>query len=102
MIPFLVTLSAGLSAVLGAALVRRVRNTDFSAFSLSFATGIMLMVALGELLPEALESVGIICSLICVVAGALLSLILDVAIPHHHHHDEHCINPVQDFDWVFV
>lgn len=103
MIPFLVTLFAGLSTVLGAALVRRVRNTGFSAFSLAFATGIMLMVSLGELFPEALKCVGVAYSLLCVVTGALMSLILDVAIPHHHHHDEHVEVPghyIDDCDCV--
>ena len=86
----LVTLFAGLATVVGALFVKRVRNTALGAFSLSFATGIMLMVALGELFTEALEELGVVYALLCLVFGAMLSLILDIVIPHHHdHEDEH-------------
>lgn len=86
--PILVTLLAGLATVLGASFVKRVRNTKVSAFSLAFAAGIMLMIALGELVPEAFESLGEITSLVFLVIGALLSLVLDIVLPHHHHHEE--------------
>lgn len=86
--PIIVTLLAGLSTVIGALFVKRVRNTWISAFSLAFATGIMLMIALGELVPEAFEAIGEIKTLVFLAVGVFLSLILDVVFPHHHHHDE--------------
>lgn len=83
-----VTLVAGLATVVGALLVKRVRNTSFGAFSLSFATGIMLMVSLGEMLPEAMEKLAVIPGMLFLVFGSMLSLILDVVLPHHHHDEE--------------
>lgn len=86
--PIIVTSIAGLSTVIGAALIKRVRNTTVSACSLAFATGIMLMVALGELIPEAFEVLGETKVLVLFAAGACLSLVLDLVLPHHHEHDE--------------
>lgn len=88
MIAVLVTLIAGLSTVIGALLVSHVRKNTFEVVSLAFATGIMLMIAIGELLPEATEALGIPATLGLFVLGALLSLILDIVIPHHHHDDD--------------
>ncbi len=84
----LITLVAGLATVLGALMIKRVRNTLFGAFALSFATGIMLMVALGEMLPKAMESLAIVPALSFVVFGSFLSLLLDVVLPHRHHDNE--------------
>lgn len=86
--PIVITLIAGLSTVIGALFVKRVRNTWVSAFSLAFATGIMLMIALGELIPEAFEEIGELASLGFLAVGVLISLVLDVVLPHHHHHDQ--------------
>lgn len=86
--PIIITLFAGLSTVIGALFVKRVRNTLISAFSLAFATGIMLMIALGELVPEAFEALGEIKTLLFFAFGVLLSLVLDVVLPHHHHHEQ--------------
>ncbi len=83
----LITLVAGSATILGALLVKHVRNTKFGAFSLSFATGIMLMVALGEMLPEAFETLPVIPAMLCLVFGSVLSLILDIILPHHHHEE---------------
>lgn len=88
MVAILVTLVAGLSTMVGALLVSHVRKNSFEVISLAFATGIMLMIAIGELIPEATEALGIPLTLVLFVAGALLSLVLDVVIPHHHHEDD--------------
>ncbi len=95
MIAFLVTLIAGLSTVLGALLTFKIKNKTFQSVSLAFATGIMLMIALGEMLPEAFEAIGTPFSLLFMTLGALISLILDLLFPHHHDEDEepgHYIN----------
>lgn len=84
---FVITMLAGLSTVLGAVFVNRVRNTNIGAFSLAFATGIMLSIAIGELLPESTECIGFAKTLIFFVVGASLSLVLDVLFPHHHDHE---------------
>ncbi len=95
MVSVFVTLIAGLSTVLGAFLAGKVKNKNFQAFSLAFATGIMLMLALGEMLPESFENLGTPCSLLFMALGAFLSLGLDLLFPHHHDDEEepgHYIN----------
>jgi len=84
MVPILVTLVAGLSTVLGAVLASRVKNKNIGAFSLAFATGLMLMISLGEMLPESFEGIGVVYTLLFMVLGAFLSLALDLIFPHHH------------------
>lgn len=88
MIAILVTLIAGLSTVIGAVLVSHVRKNTFEVVSLAFATGIMLMISIGELLPESMEVLGIPLTLLLFVAGALMSLLLDIIVPHHHDDDD--------------
>ena len=87
MIAFLVTLIAGLSTVLGALLAYKVKNKTFQAASLAFATGIMLMLALGEMLPQAFSAIGTPLTLLFMATGALLSMVLDILFPHHHEPD---------------
>lgn len=101
LMPVLVTALAGLATVIGASLVftRFSQKSKLVASSLAFATGVMLCIALGELLPEGVEigteawgdvaetlvPVGLF------VAGALLSWLLDIVFPHEHEHDcEEC------------
>lgn len=95
MVPIIVALIAGLSTVLGAVLASRNKNKGVEAFSLAFAAGIMLMISLGEMIPESFEGLGVVPSLLFFVLGALISLALDLAFPHHHDDDEepgHYIN----------
>ena len=95
MTAFLVTLVAGLSTTLGAVLASKVKNRTFQSFSLAFATGIMLMISLGEMLPDAFDGLGTPLALIFMVVGAFLSLALDLLFPHHHDEEEepgHYIN----------
>ena len=95
MTAFLVTLVAGLSTTLGAVLASKVKGKTFQSFSLAFATGIMLMISLGEMLPDAFDGIGTPLALILMVAGAFLSLALDLLFPHHHDEEEepgHYIN----------
>lgn len=88
MFSIVVTLIAGLSTIMGSLFVSKNRNKELEAFSLAFATGIMLMIALGELIPQSSETIGITKTLIFLAFGAVLSLLLDIVIPHHHHDEE--------------
>ncbi len=95
MTAILVTMVAGLATTLGAVLASRVKGKIFQSFSLAFATGIMLMISLGEMLPDAFEAIGIPWTLVFMVVGAFLSLALDLLFPHHHDEEEepgHYIN----------
>lgn len=86
--PILVTAIAGLATVIGAILINPNKTSKLEACSLAFAAGIMLTISLGDLLPQAMEAVGIPLGLLFLIIGATLSLILDVLFPHHHDHDE--------------
>ena len=88
MLALLVTLIAGLSTVIGAFLAFKVKNKTFQSVSLAFATGVMLMIAMGEMLPEAFEAIGTPLSLLFMVTGAFISIILDLLFPHHHNDEE--------------
>lgn len=95
MVPILVTLVAGLSTVLGAILASRVKSKGFEAFSLAFATGLMLMISLGGMLPDSFEGIGTVYTLLFMALGAFLSLSLDLLFPHHHDDEDepgHYIN----------
>ena len=89
MIPVIITLIAGLATVIGALFAGEKHNDNARSFSLAFATGIMLMISLGELFGESSETIGIPLALLMIVCGALISLILDILLPHHHDHDNH-------------
>lgn len=88
-LPLLTTLLAGLATALGALVVKNEKNEKLQGVSLSFATGVMLVIAVGELLPESVESLGIVKTILFSVCGALISVLLDVLFPHHHDHEEH-------------
>lgn len=95
MTAFLVTLVAGLSTTFGAILASKVKGKSVQSFSLAFAAGIMLMISLGEMLPDSFEVIGTPLSLVLMVVGAFLSLVLDLLFPHHHEEEEepgHYIN----------
>ena len=76
--PILITAIAGLSTVLGSLFVKDRRNHKLEAFTLAFATGIMLTLSIGELFPESRESIGLARSLILFCTGVLISLVLDL------------------------
>lgn len=86
--PVITTLCAGLATVFGALFVSNGENKKLQGFALAFATGIMLMIAIGELLPDSLESLGLVSSIVFMAIGILLSLFLDLVLPHHHDHDD--------------
>lgn len=89
LVPLLITLTAGLATIIGTLFVSKKKNTQVFSFSLAFATGIMLMIAIGELVPQAIEGLGPYLALAFVFSGALISLLLDIVLPHHHEHDGH-------------
>lgn len=86
--PLIITLVAGLSTAIGALFVTAKRNKFTESFALAFATGIMLMISLGELVPDSVENLGLAGSLVLFSVGAFLSMFLDLVLPHHHDHDK--------------
>lgn len=94
LVPLLITAGAGLATVMGSLVVfsKVSKNGKLVSWSLAFASGIMLMIALGHMVPESIEVLsqrfgrvlGIIIPMILVAAGVVGSLLLDDFLPHHH------------------
>lgn len=89
LIALVLTLCAGLATVLGSLFVSKKRNSQVFSCSLAFATGLMLMIALGEMIPKSFEGIGVYFTVIFVILGALISLLLDIVLPHHHDEEGH-------------
>ncbi|MCF0237023.1 MAG: ZIP family metal transporter, partial [Sphaerochaetaceae bacterium] len=84
-ISLFITLIASLSTVLGLVIIEKLQNKNkFESISLAFATGLILMVSLGEMVPEAFEAIGLLKTAIALGIGVVLSLLLDVIFPHEH------------------
>lgn len=88
----LLTLLLGLFIILGAVIVFLTKNNDkFVQFSISLAFGVIAMLIIFDLLPEAYEIIdsgNIIYNIIYILIGALIGFIilkiLDHFIPDHH------------------
>ncbi|MFO7618666.1 MAG: zinc transporter ZupT, partial [Thermoplasmata archaeon] len=80
---FLLTLLAGLSTTLGAALAFVIKNPGkyFLAFSLGFSGGVMLYISFVELFPHAVESVGEAKAILAFFIGIAFIALIDLAIP---------------------
>ena len=93
------TTAAGLSTVLGGALVlfSRKNNPRLLAFGLAFAAGAMVYVSLAEILPKATAAftlttgarTGMALGTVAFIAGLLLILAIDHFIPNPHDRLEH-------------
>lgn len=96
MFALLLTLVVGLFIVFGALLVVFTKNNDkFMNFSISVAFGVMVSLALLELIPESFELIGPLDNTIVKIIfytslGFILLTVLDRIVPHHDHgHSEH-------------
>ena len=89
--PVLVSLLSGLFFLLGALVAWRARDRELMQdYSVAIATGALACVALIDLGPEAIEvaeEIGWPAAIGLVVAGAVVLLLLDRALPGHH--DDH-------------
>lgn len=94
----LYTLLVGLFTVLGTVLILFTNNNKkFVDFSISMAFGVMIMLALFELLPESYEIISqqinapynIVVLIIGVIIGIELLKILDKFVPDHDHDHKH-------------
>lgn len=91
----LLTFIAGLSTSVGSLMVlfSKRSNTKFLSIAIGFSAGVMIMMSLGDLLPEALKICtaelgnaygGIMVALLLVV-GLLISAMIDKLVPEHLH-----------------
>jgi len=82
----LLSLFAGLSTAIGGMLVFLIKDFKkcYLAFSLAFATGIMITVSFIELLPTGIESIGYSNALIAFFAGTVMAFLIDYFVPHNY------------------
>ncbi len=76
---------SGGTTLIGVALALAIgNNSRMTATGIGFSTGIMILIALCELVPESLKLAGPSATSVSVGLGAVLILSLHVAIPHLH------------------
>ncbi|MHA2227128.1 MAG: ZIP family metal transporter [Candidatus Hodarchaeales archaeon] len=86
----LLSLFAGLSTSIGALAVFVMKDLDSNIISLSmgFSAGVMIGVSIFELLPEALNFLGILLTGIAFLLGMIIVALLDFLIPHEYMHEQ--------------
>lgn len=85
LIIILLALISGLTTLIGVVLAYLFKK-DIKAIviGLGFSAGIMLLISFFELIPESINQIGAIKTLITVFFGALFAIILNLIIPHTH------------------
>lgn len=80
----LLTTAAGLSTTIGSLLGLAVKKPSnlFMAFTLGFSGGVMILVSFGEMLPDAVETIGFIKAHIGFFLGMTSYFLIDLLIPH--------------------
>ncbi|MGL4925354.1 MAG: zinc transporter ZupT [Plesiomonas shigelloides] len=90
-VPLVLTLLAGGATFVGAlaGVIGRKPSNRVLSFALGFAAGIMLLIALMEMLPAALTTPGVsaLAGYAAFIAGLLGYFALDHMLPHDHAHD---------------
>lgn len=82
-VAILLTTIAGLATGIGSVLGIVVRpGPRFMAASLGFAAGIMILISFVELLPKAVETVGVLPAHLAFFLGLLVMFAIDASIPH--------------------
>jgi len=82
----LLSLFAGLSTAIGGMLVFLIKDFKkcYLAFSLAFATGVMITVSFIELLPTGIDAIGYTNALIAFFIGAAAAFLIDYFVPHNY------------------
>ena len=85
-VPFLLTLLAGLSTVIGSLifLSRIFRKRRFISFFLGLSAGVMIYLSFMELLPYSIKNLGFLSANIFFFIGIIIMAIIDFFLPHHY------------------
>jgi ZIP family zinc transporter len=87
---FLATI-AGLSTTVGAVAVFFIKeNSRFISFSMGFSAGVMIGVAILELLPQSMNNLGLMPVGFAFICGMIVVGVLDFMIPHEYMHEHSC------------
>ena len=91
-IPFLLTLLAGLSTVLGSFiyLSNYLCNKKFIGFFLGLSAGVMIFLSFVELLPYSINSLGFLSANLFFFLGVVLMALIDFIIPHQYLEEKIC------------
>lgn len=85
----ILALLSGLTTLIGTALaIFFNKRVKLIAAGLGFAAGIMLWISIFELVPQSLNTVGFLRSIISFALGILIIIALNLIIPHHHFRQE--------------
>ena len=101
-IGLLLSLLAGLSTALGALVVffmKEKMSLQMISLSMGFSAGVMIGVSFFELVPSAIENLGILTTGICFLAGMIGIGLLDFLIPHTYgreraFNERECLDPI--------
>lgn len=92
----LLTTLAGLSTSIGSVIALFVKKPSnrFMGFTLGFSAGVMVLVSMVELFPQATAAVGFLKALIWFIVGMGVFLLIDMLIPHDYigQHDHSIIS----------
>ena len=86
LIPFILTLLAGLSTVGGSLIFFSPRfcKKSFLGFFLGLSAGVMIYLSFMELLPESIKEIGFLHSNLFFMLGIIALAIVDFTFPHHY------------------
>ena len=91
-IPFLLTLLAGLSTVVGSLifLSHTFRKRRFISFFLGLSAGVMIFLSFVELLPYSIKGLGFLSANIYFFVGVIVMALIDFFLPHHYLEERIC------------
>lgn len=92
LMPFVLTIIAGLSTVVGSLifLSRHFCKRKFIGFFLGLSAGVMIYLSFMELLPHAIENIGLLKANMYFFAGIVVMAIIDFLLPHHYLEERVC------------
>lgn len=92
LMPFVLTIVAGLSTVVGSLifLSRHFCKRKFIGFFLGLSAGVMIYLSFMELLPHAIENIGLLKANIYFFAGIVVMAIIDFLLPLHYLEERAC------------
>jgi len=91
-IPFSLTLLAGLSTVVGSLifLSRTLSKRKFIGFFLGLSAGVMIYLSFVELLPYSIKNMGFLNANIFFFIGVIIMALIDFFLPHHYLEERIC------------
>jgi len=97
---FCLSLFAGLSTTIGAiaVFVMKKPSVRFIGLSMGFSAGVMIGVSIFEMLPDALENLGILVGGLSFLLGMVSVALLDFIVPHEYMKEHSCIDEEEEVE----